>query len=94
LAGVGGILVAFDVDMTPTMGMNPLMLGMIAVIVGGVRSIPGIVLAALLLACAQQATVWVFGSAWQDAVAFLVLLAFLLVRARGFVGRGTQEAIA
>jgi branched-chain amino acid transport system permease protein len=92
LAAVAGILVALDVDMTPTMGMNPLMLGVVAVIVGGVRGIPGIVLAALLLACAQQATVWVFGSAWQDAVAFLVLLVFLLVRPQGVLGGGAQKA--
>jgi branched-chain amino acid transport system permease protein len=88
LAGLAGILVAQDVDMTPTMGMNPLMLGVVAVIVGGVRSFSGIMLAALLLACAQQATVWVFGSAWQDAVAFLVLLVFLLVRPQGFSVKG------
>ena len=92
LAGMAGILVALDVDMTPTMGMNPLMLGVVAVIVGGVRSIPGIVLAALLLACAQQATVWVFGSAWQDAVAFLVLLVFLLFRPQGLLGRRGAES--
>ena len=34
LVGVAGILIAFDVDMTPTMGMQPLMMGIVAVIVG------------------------------------------------------------
>jgi branched-chain amino acid transport system permease protein len=84
VAGVAGILVALDVNMTPTMGMNPLMLGVVAVIIGGARSISGIALAALLLAVTQHMTVWIFGSAWQDGVAFFVLLAFLMFRPHGF----------
>ncbi|MCL5019706.1 MAG: branched-chain amino acid ABC transporter permease [Patescibacteria group bacterium] len=43
LAGIAGILVALDVDMTPTMGMNALMMGVVAMIIGGVGSIPGAV---------------------------------------------------
>ncbi|MCL6097146.1 MAG: branched-chain amino acid ABC transporter permease [Bacteroidetes bacterium] len=54
LAGVAGILVSLDVDMTPTMGMNALMMGVVAMIVGGVGSIRGIVLGSLLLALAQK----------------------------------------
>jgi len=86
LAGVAGVLVALDVDMTPTMGMNALMMGVVAVIIGGVGSIPGIALGALLLATAQQTTTWFFGSQWQEVVAFLVLVVFLLFRPRGFLG--------
>jgi branched-chain amino acid transport system permease protein len=39
LAGIAGILVALDVDMTPTMGMNMLLMGVVAMIIGGVGSI-------------------------------------------------------
>ena len=47
LAGIAGILVALDVDMTPTMGMNMLLMGVVAMIIGGVGSIWGIVLGSL-----------------------------------------------
>ncbi|HET6454421.1 MAG TPA: branched-chain amino acid ABC transporter permease [Armatimonadota bacterium] len=87
LAGVAGILVALDVDMTPTMGMNALMMGIVAVIIGGANSIPGIALGALLLGMAQQFGVWKISSQWQDAIAFFILLAFLLFRPQGFLGR-------
>ena len=87
LAGLAGILVALDVDMTPTMGMNALMMGVVAVIIGGVRSIPGIALGALLLATAQHLGAWYIGSAWQEAIAFVVLVAFLLFRPQGFLGK-------
>jgi len=92
LAGIAGILVALDVDMTPTMGMNALMMGVVAVIIGGVNSIPGIALGALLLGMAQQFGVWWISSQWQDAIAFIILLAFLLFRPQGFMGRKTRKA--
>ena len=92
LAGVAGILVALDVDMTPTMGMMPLMLGIVALYIGGVGSLPGIAIGALLLATAQQVAVWYIGSAWQDPVAFLLLLLFLLFRPVGIFGRPVATA--
>lgn len=87
LAGVAGILVALDIDMTPTMGMTPLMLGIVAVIIGGVGNIVGVFFGALLLAFTQQLGVWWLGSQWQDVTAFIILLVFLLFRPQGFLGR-------
>lgn len=86
LAGLAGILVALDVDMNPTMGMNALMLGVVAVIIGGINSIPGIAFGALLLALAQNLGAWFIGSQWQDAIAFIILVLFLLFKPEGFLG--------
>lgn len=92
LAGVAGLLVAFDVDMTPTMGMNPLMLGVVAVIIGGTNSIPGIALGALLLAVAQHLGAWYVGSEFQDGIVFVILILFLLFRPEGFFGKKVRSA--
>lgn len=92
LAGVAGILVALDVDMTPTMGMNALMMGVVAVIIGGAGSIPGVALGALLLGLAQHLGVWKISSQWQDAIAFIILFLFLLIRPQGFLGRKVKKA--
>lgn len=92
LAAVAGILVALDVDMVPTMGLNTLMMCVVAVIIGGVGSIPGVALGALLLAIAQHLGVWKISSQWQEAVAFVVLLAFLLFRPEGFLGKKVKKA--
>lgn len=92
LAGVAGILFALDVDMTPTMGMNALMMGIVAVIIGGVDSIIGIILGALLLGLAQNLGVWYISSQWQDAIAFAILLVFLLFRPQGFMGKRVVKA--
>ena len=90
--GIAGILVAIDVNMNPTMGMNALMLGIVVVLVGGMRSIPGIVLGALFLGSVQHLGIWVTGSQWQDAIAFAILLVFLLFRPEGFMGKRAREA--
>jgi len=92
LAAVAAILVSFDVDMTPTMGMNALLMGVVATIIGGIGSIPGAAVGGLLLGVAQHLGVWKIGSQWQDTIAFAVLLAFLLVRPQGIFGRKLRKA--
>jgi branched-chain amino acid transport system permease protein len=85
-ASIAGILVALDADMTPTMGMNFLMLAVVAVVVGGPGSMPGLALGSLLVAVAQLSVARVLGSRWQDAVALAILLVFLLLRPQGIMG--------
>ena len=92
LAGIAGILVALDVDMTPTMGMNMLLMGVVAMIIGGVGSIKGIVLGSLLLATAQNLAVWYISSQWMDASAFVLLVVFLLFKPEGFMGKKVRMA--
>ena len=93
LAGMIGGLAALDTDMTPSMGLNVLMLCIVAVVVGGVGSVPGVALGALLLATAQHFCAWGISAHWQDAVAFVILLVFLVARPRGFLGRRARQAM-
>ncbi len=92
IAAFAGILIAYDVDITPTMGMNYLMMGVVAVIIGGVNSIIGVALGALLLAMAQHLGAWFMGSQWQDAIAFMILVIFLLLKPEGFFGEKVKSA--
>lgn len=91
LAGIAGILVSLDVDMTPTMGMDALLMGVVAMIIGGVGNIKGIVLGSLLLALAQNFGVWYISSQWQQAIAFGILLIFLLFKPEGFYGKKLRK---
>ncbi len=61
-------------------------------IVGGVGSFPGIALAALLLGMAQHFGAWFIGSQWQDAIAFIILIVFLLFKPEGFMGKKVKAA--
>jgi len=92
MAGGTGILLAFDIDMVPTMGMSPFLMGIVAVIVGGIGRIPGVALGSLLLGLAQNLAAWKISSHWQDPIAFVVLLFFLLFKPQGFIGKRVKSA--
>ncbi len=87
LAGIAGILVALDVDITPGMGMNALLMGIVAAIIGGMGRILGVAFGALLLGMAQHIGVIWLPTQWQNAIAFIILVVFLLFRPEGFFGR-------
>lgn len=92
LAAVAAIMISFDTDMTPTMGFNALVKGVIAVIIGGMGSLPGAALGGLLLGLAENLGVWQLPSKWQDTIAFVILIAFLLFRPHGILGKRPQKA--
>jgi branched-subunit amino acid ABC-type transport system permease component len=91
LVAVAGILIAFDTDMTPTMGFNWLLYGVVAMIIGGVGSNWGLVGGALLLATAQHLAAYYIGSQWMDAVAYIILILFLIAKPLGFSGKRLKK---
>jgi branched-chain amino acid transport system permease protein len=87
LAAVAAIMISFDTDMTPTMGFNALVMGVVAVIVGGINSLPGAALGGLFIGLAQNLGVYWLPSKWQDTIAFVILILFLLFRPYGILGK-------
>ena len=91
LAAVAGILVAFDTDMRPTMGFNLLLYGVVAMIIGGVGSTWGLVGGAFLLATAQHLGAYYIDSKWMDAIAYVILILFLIWKPLGFSGQRLKK---
>jgi len=91
LVVVAGILIAFDTDMTPTMSFNWLLYGVVAMIIGGVGSNWGLVGGALLLATAQHLGAYYIGSQWMDAIAYIILILFLIWKPLGFSGKRLKK---
>jgi branched-chain amino acid transport system permease protein len=91
LAAIAGILVAFDTDMTPTMGFNLLLYGVVAMIIGGVGSNWGLVGGAFLLATAQHLGAYYIDSKWMDAIAYIILILFLIWKPLGFSGKRLKK---
>jgi branched-chain amino acid transport system permease protein len=87
IAGLSGILVGFDTGLEPTMGMGMLLKGVIAAIVGGVGNISGGMLGSLLLGLAENFGIWKISGEWKDAIAFAILILFLLFRPNGILGK-------
>lgn len=86
LAAIAGILIALDLDMTPTFGFNYFLCGVVAMIIGGVGSYRGLVFGSLLLASAQHLAAYYIDTKWMDAVAYLILILFLIWKPLGFSG--------
>ena len=91
LAAVAGILVSLDVDMTPTMGFNLLLYGVVAMIIGGVGSIKGLIFGAFLLASAQHLTAYYIDSKWMEAITYVILILFLIWKPLGFSGKRLKK---
>lgn len=87
IAGLSGILVGFDTGIEPTMGMPLLLKGVIASIVGGVGNIYGGVAGAFLLGFVENFGIWKISGEWKDAIAFGVLILFLIFRPRGMFSK-------
>lgn len=85
IAGFAGILVGFDTGIEPTMGMSLLLKGVIASIIGGIGNVYGGVLGAFLLGFIENFGIWKISGEWKDAIAFGVLIIFLLFRPQGLL---------
>ena len=91
LAGAAGILISLETNIEPTMGMNAILKGIIASIVGGVGSIPGALFGGLFLGLAENLGIWKIQAGWKDAIAFVILILFLLLRPSGIMGVKTEK---
>lgn len=85
IAGYAGIMVGLDTGIEPTMGLSLLLKGVIASIIGGVGNILGGVIGAFVLAFVENFGIWKISGEWKDAIAFGVLIIFLLFRPQGIL---------
>ena len=91
-AAIGSGLVAYDVGMDPYVGMPMLLIAVVALIIGGVGRFEAPIIGGFIIGILQSLTVWVFSSRWQDAVIFILLILFLLLRPQGLLGE-KQRAV-
>ena len=90
LAGAAGILISLETNLEPTMGMNAILKGIIASIIGGIGSIPGAMFGGLFLGLAENLGIWKISAGWKDCIAFVILIIFLLLRPGGIMNVRTE----
>lgn len=61
------------------------------IVLGGLGSLPGAVIGALVIGVAEMAATTYIGSAWTVAVPFLVIFVVLIVRPQGLMGTRLRE---
>ena len=87
LASAAGVMLGLLVQIRPFMGFDLLLPLFAAAILGGIGSVPGAFAGALVIGLGEALTVQLAGAEWRAAVAFLVLIAVLLIRPSGMAGR-------
>jgi len=86
IAGIAGILVGLEQNLEPTTGTNLMIKGFTAAIIGGIGNVPGAILGSFLLGFAENYGIWFLPSGYKDAIAFIILFIFLILRPQGILG--------
>ena len=93
LAGVAGGLIAPIGQVFPTMGDMLIIKAFVVVILAGMGSIYGAILAGYALGLSESLGGLYISLAYQDAMAFILLLLILLLRPQGFFGKPSSGGL-
>jgi branched-chain amino acid transport system permease protein len=93
-AGAGGSIVSVLYPFLPGSHYQWIARLLGIIVLGGMGSLPGAVIGALLLGIAETATVTYISPAWATAVPYLFIFIVLLVRPRGLMGARLREDVA
>jgi branched-chain amino acid transport system permease protein len=86
LVAPAAVLLTIERGATPDLGHWAILYAFMPVIIGGIGSLPGAALAGLIVGLAESIGIWKISSQWQVGMAFVVLVAVLLLRPTGLFG--------
>ncbi len=93
LGAAAGILVGlYDGMITPQMGFAPGIKAFVAMVMGGLSSIPGAVICALILGVSESVATEFLASGWKDLVSYSFLIVTLVFFPQGLFGVGRERA--
>ncbi len=94
LAGAAGMLYATAYPQVAfLMGTTPGLKAFVAAVLGGIGSIPGAFIGALIMGQAETMAAAYISTPMRDAIAFSILIIVLLVRPKGILGEITSEKV-
>lgn len=94
LAGAAGMLYATAFPQVFfSMGTTPGLKAFVAAVLGGIGSIPGAFIGALIMGQAETLSAAYISTPMRDAIAFSLLIIVLLIRPKGIMGELTSEKV-
>lgn len=94
LAGIGSVLYTCAYPQaSPTMGGMLGIKAFVAAVLGGIGSIPGAMLGGFLIGLVETIVAAIGLSVWKDGVVFAILIAVLLVKPTGILGKPMNEKV-
>ena len=94
LAGAAGVFngIAYQ-QVWPYMGFQAGLFAFTAAVVGGIGNLPGAVLGGILIGLAESFATGYLSSTFQEAIVFAILIAVMLVRPSGLLGRAAVQKV-
>ena len=93
LAAFAGVLVAPIIYVAPEMMDEVLIKGYVAAVFGGLYSIPGAILGALMIGVAENLAGGYLDAHYKTATAFVMIVALLAIRPQGLFGLQKRREI-
>jgi branched-chain amino acid transport system permease protein len=93
LAVIAGVFLAPALLLDPFFMLDPLFKGLAAAVLGGLNSLPGAIVGALILGVAESLAGAYLAIEFKSTLAFVLIVAVLLVRPEGLLGREFQERV-
>jgi branched-chain amino acid transport system permease protein len=90
LAGVAGVFLGATFFASPRSGDLPLLEALIVVIFGGLGSLPGTIYAAYAIGLIQATVEVTIGTTWTLPILYAVIVAILIVRPQGLMGKRSE----
>jgi branched-subunit amino acid ABC-type transport system permease component len=88
IAGATGFMIAMTIGtVIPGLASVLTVKGLVVAVFGGLGSVPGALIAGLILGMLEAETSYLFNATIRDIVAYLVLFAVLVVRPAGLLGK-------
>ena len=93
LGVVAGIFLAPALLLDPFFMLDPFLKGFAAAVLGGLNSLPGAVVGALILGVAESLTGAYLTIHYKNTLAFIIIIVVLLVRPEGLLGKEFKERV-
>lgn len=87
MVAIPGILTAMDFGLQPYSGTTVLLTATIAVIAGGIGSLTGAFVLAIVISVLQNLSLLVISGEWSVGITFFIFLIFMLFRPRGLLAQ-------
>lgn len=86
-AGIGGVLLALEQNLSPTMGPLLMVKGFTGAIIGGLGGVPGSVVGSYILGFTENFAIIFLPSEFKDAISFALLFICLLYKPKGLFSK-------
>ena len=93
LGAIAGIFLAPALFLDPYFMLDPFLKGFAAAVLGGLNSLPGAIIAGLLLGVAESLSGAYIAIQFKNTLAFVIIIVVIFIRPEGLLGREFKESV-